>query len=375
MKGFLVTHKGMENIAALEIKEIVHARCEINETCVVFDIKKYEAMFELCYKSQSAINICALLVEFNFGDIFTDFNKNIDKIDFKEWLGKRVSFKVRCEKRTNLDISTPEIEKRFGEIIIDRIQKKHGYKQKVDLGNPDVVVYVYVAGERSYVGIDFMGFDLSKRNYNMFLHPAALKGTMAYFLVRLSGYNRNETLLDCFAGSGIIPIEAAMYASQFPINFYSKEKFAFLNFYRFKKYNFEEFFENIDAKIIDGKTRVVNVDASMKYVNYAKKNSKLAGVDKKINFSRMDVEWLDTKFKKGKVDKIVTKMPLQELDKIYKEFFYQAEFILNKEGKMVVIGNSKMIEQYSAKYKFRISDELSVFSGKEEYRVFLLKLK
>ena len=121
--------------------------------------------------------------------------------------------------------------------------------------------------------------------------------------------------------------------------------------------------------------KIYNIDSSMKYLNYTKKNSKISGIDKKINFSRMDLEWLDTKFDKQSIDKIVTKIPnLQEKQSntMYNEFFYQAEFILNKKGKIVLIGDNDLIKKFSSKYKFKTSDKRNIFSGKMKYQVLVL---
>ena len=95
MKGFLITHKGMEDIAAVEVKEFIGSNPKINETCIIFDIKKYEDLFKLCYKSQSAIEIFYLLNEFNYKDIFIDFKNNLDKIKLNEWLSKNTQFRVK----------------------------------------------------------------------------------------------------------------------------------------------------------------------------------------------------------------------------------------------------------------------------------------
>ena len=374
MKGFLITHKGMEDIAALEVKELISKNSKINETCIVFNIKNYEDLFKLCYMSQSAVGVFYLLAEFNYKDVFNDFKKNIGRLNFKEWLNKNTKFRVNCIKNHESTISTPEIEKKFGEIIIDHLQKKYSYKQKVNLENPEIIISFYLTKKKCYIGIDFAGFDLSKRQYKIFSHSADIKGTIGYFLVRLSGLNKNEALLDPFSASGTIPIEAALFASNFPVNFFNKEKFIFLKLDKFKDYDFNKLFKKLDEGISPSKLKIYDLDSSMKYLNYAKKNSKIAGIDKRINFSRMDIEWLDTKFDKGKVDKIVTKIPLlqkKETD-IYNEFFYQAEFILNDKGKIILIGNKELMKKYSAKYKFRISNEQSVFSGKRQYELFVL---
>ena len=222
------------------------------------------------------------------------------------------------------------------------------------------------------MGIDFAGFDLSKRSYKILQHAADIKGTIAYSLIRLADYNKNETLLDTFSGSGTIPIEATLYASNFPINFFNKEKFIFLKFDKFKNFDFKKFFKKLDKEISDSKLKIYNMDSSMMHINYAKKNSKIAGIGKKIKFSRKDTEWLDTKFDKEKIDKIVTKMPTYDENELYNEFFYQAEFILNKKGKIVLIGKKDLVKKYSSKYKFKIFDEINVFSGKMKYDVFVL---
>lgn len=378
MQGFLTTHKGMEDIAALEVKELIGQSPTINETCVIFDIKGYEDLFKLCYKSQSAIGVYCLLYEFNFDNIVEDFNKALDKIGFSEWLGRNTQFRVKCIKNCDDSAPTPEMEKKLGELIINNIQKRCNYKQKVNLDKPEIIIFVYLIGARCYVGIDFAGFDLSKRSYNLFMHPAAIKGTIGYYLVRLSNYSKNETLLDPFSGSGTMPIEAALFASNLSINLFNKEKFAFLKFGKFEDFDFNKLFKKLDKEMLDNKLKICSIDSSMKYVNHAKKNSKIAGIDKKISFSRMDTEWLDTKFDKGQIDKIVTKMPSFQnkwVSDVYNEFFYQAEFILNKQGKIVLIGSKELVKKYLDKYNFIISDERTVFSGKKEHPVFVLSKK
>jgi len=377
MEGLLMTHKGMEGIASLEIKELIGKSSKITDSAITFEIASYEDLFKLCYMSQSAIGVYCLLCEFNFSDIYTDFKKNVDKIDFKEWLGKDAQFRVKCVKKdSDNDDPSQEIEEKLGEIIIENIQKKQGYRQKVSLDNPEIIVSFYLAEKKCYVCIDFAGFDLSKRPYKIFSDPSAVKGTVGYALVRLSGYKKNDSLLDCFSASGIVPIEAALFASKFPVNFFYKEKFIFLKFSKFKDYGFGSFFKKIDRKISEDKLNICSIDTSMKYVNYAKRNSKIAGIEKKINFSRADIEWQDTKFEKGSISKIVSKLPsFQKNDaaSIYNELFYQAEFILNEKGKMVLIGDKELIKKYSEKHKFRISKKISIFSGKKEYEIFVLE--
>ena len=382
MKGLAITENGIEDIAALEIKELINAETEIKDGCVVFNIEGLTDLCTLCYKSQSISRILSLFDYFKFNnDILKPANEKIGKIDFSDWLGKNTSFAVRCIKIGNENISTAEIEEKFGEFIINNIKKSKNYAQKVNLKEPDIAFLVYINNNSCYIGIDFSGFDLSKRGYKIFMHPASLKGTIAYALVRIAGFEKSDILLDPFAGSGIISIEAALFASNFPINYYNKEKFAFLKFKPFNKLDFNKLFSRVDKKITKDKLDITGYDNSMKFVQYAKKNAKIAGIDKQITFSRVDVEWLDIKFKKNSVDKIVTDAPAFSkysdkgaVEKAHKELFYQADYILKKEGIVVILVHDlSQIKKFYEEHNFKIVEQRKVYSGKQELSVVKLK--
>jgi len=367
MKGLAITNKGIEKEAALEIKELIKCKTSIKESVVLFEFSKYEDLFTLCYKGQSFAKVIFLFDFFEFNGK-KSLIENINKIKISEWADKKGTFRVSCKRVGSHDFSSQEIEDEIGKLI----------DLKCDLINPDVIFYVYIYNNMCYLGIDFSGFDLSKRDYRIFAMPSSLKATIAYALTRISGY-KDGVLLDPFCGSGEIPIEAAMFKSNFPVNYYNKQKFAFLKLKKNKKFNFDKFFKAIDSKIKKDKTKINCFDYQQRNVKTAEKNSKIAGVHKLLNFSRQDTEFLELKFKKN-VDVIVTQPPAiskysnkKDIEKIYNEFFYQAEYILKKNGKIVLISeHPEELKKYAEKYKFKIVDERSVFSGKKEFKVLVI---
>jgi len=373
MKGLVITNKGIEDIAAKEVQELIKLDSKpiIKETAVIFEVKKLEELCLLCYRAQSAARVLLLLDELKIKKDLEEtaiiIEKSISnhKKDLEKWLENK-SFKVECRRIGEHNFNSVDLSREIGELIYDTVSNK-----KVDPNNPDVVVYIYVYSASCYIGIDFSGFDLSKREYKIFNHPEALKGNIAYALVRLAEYNKKDVFLDVYCKSGIIPIEAAIYASRFPINFYRKE---FL-FQKFIKFDFEK--EN--KKTENEKLGINGFDAFMGNVTASKKNAKIAGVDKWINFARADAEWLDTKFDRGKVDKIITKLPetsknkdRKEVEKLYKEFFYQIDFVLNKKGKMILITKDKDILE-KEKGKFKIVEERIIYSGEMPLGIFILE--
>ena len=374
MKGFVVTSKGIEKIAAVEIKELINANCKIEQGCAIFDFKDFKDLCLLCYKAQSVDRVACLINSFESNNFPEDLKKFIEKLDINEWLSNHKKFRVECIRIGTHDFNSVDIEKKIGEYLVKKFNSK---KIKVSIKDYEIVFLAYIVGNKCHFGVDFAGFELNKRSYKIFLHPNSLRGTIAYALIRESSFEKTDIMLDPFSRDGVIAIEAAFYAISFPYNYYKKEKFAFLKLKL--GINNDKFFENIDKKKKESKAIINSYDHLFKFVDYSKKNAKIAGVDKFINFSRIDLEWLDIKFKKESVDRIITNMPSSKnvnLDRIHNEFFYQAEYILKKTGAIGLITRMPdAIKKTAAKHNFSVAKESDVWSGEQLLKIIVLKKK
>lgn len=372
MKGLIITHPGLEAVSGKEVKELIDAECKISKSVAVFSLEKLEDLCTLCYMSQSAIKVMYLFSSTTIKKL-DDVLPKIKELDLSEWLADN-TFVVRSMIIENKDVDTMESERLIGEVIHEK------YKAKVDLENPNVTFFFYVIGNDAYFGIDFAGFDLSKRNYRTFALSDSIKATVAYSLVRLAGYKKGMIMLDPFAHSGTVAIEAAFFATKKPVNFYNKEKFAFLGFSQFKDIDFDAFFAKHDKFEPDLKG-ITASDSQQRHVRAAEKNAKIAGLNKQINFTRMDVEWLDTKFAKESVDRIVSNPPkvsrlLTEkgMAKQFQELFYTANFILKNNGRIVLlVKNYKQILNYAQRYNFELKANFKIMQGKEEFNILVFE--
>jgi 23S rRNA G2445 N2-methylase RlmL len=189
-----------------------------------------------------------------------------------------------------------------------------------------------------------------------------------------------KIIIDPFMGSGIIVIEAVLDVLNFPVRYYDKEKLFFTKLDFFKKQR-KKFFEDQDKKKLDKKTNIYGYDAQLRYLKATLKNSKLAGINIKMNLSKISVEWLDTKFEKNSVDVIVTDPPryglnrnISKLKKTYNELFYQAEYILKKSGLIVIITrNFKLLEESAKNHKFKITEKYTLSQGKDTFNIIIFK--
>lgn len=375
MKGLAITSKGIEDTASAEIKEIIGAECKIEESCVLFDFKKFEELCLLCYKSQSVDRIVYLTGDFEFKDFSEDFEEFLGKADFADWIKKYKNFKVECTRVGEHNFKSVDAETQFAKFTLKKYKKE---EPRFNLKEYDIIFFIYIINNKCYFGIDFGGFELNKRLYKIFLHPGSLRGTVAYALIRESGFGKKDAMLDPFSRDGVVVIESAFYANDFPVNYFKKDKFAFLKLDL--GIDYEKFFRNLDKKISKKpKAEIYSFDHLFKYVDFSKKNAKIAGVDKSINFSRTELEWLDIKFKKEVIDRIITNLPTSKnanLDKIYHEFFYQADYILKKDGRIAVVSAiPDFLKKHAEKHNFVAEKEKDVWSGEQKLRFVIFKKK
>ncbi|MBS3114787.1 hypothetical protein J4448_06835 [Candidatus Woesearchaeota archaeon] len=370
MKGLVITSKGIEDAAALEIKELISAECKAEEGCVIFDFKDYKDLCLLCYKSQSADRVLYLIGNFGFENFFDDFEKFIESLELGKWIKKYEKIKIECIRLGTHDFKSVDVEAKAAGFILGKAKGK--VKVNKDY---EIIFLIYIINDKCYFGVDFAGFELNKRGYKIFTHPSSLRGTIAYALARESGFGKKDLMLDPFSRDGVIVIEAAFFAADFPVNFYKKDKFAFLKLNT--RIDYEKFFNKIDKKIAKTKTNIYSYDHQFKYVDYSRKNAKIAGVDKQINFSRTELEWLDIKFKKESVDRIITSLPTSknaDLGKIYNEFFYQSAYILKRNGTLALISRlPDFVKKYSERHNFVVTKEKGVWSGEQLLKIIIFK--
>ena len=355
MKGLAICNIGIEDVAALDVKELLSQEAQVGKGFVTFDIASHADLCKLCYWGQSVSKALLVLEEYGF-DSLDELEKKIQKNTLDAWLTPGRTFRVDVSSHDEID--TQDLRGIVGGVLLEAGAKSH-----VDLTNPDVLVHVFISGKKAFLGVDFSGIDLSKRTYRIYSNPRAIKATIAYALVRLTGYTGKETFVDPFCLVGSIPIEAALWACRYPVRFFNQEELAFL---KFMSFDFEKHSEK-DVQIIA-------IDSQFRNVDSAKKNAKIAGVNKEIQFSRQDVGWLDVKFKKGETELIATALPTLTKEahtraylKIIKEFFHQAAYVLAKVGRMAVCTkNPEVVKKEAAENGFIVKEERKVWQGKEE---------
>jgi len=138
--------------------------------------------------------------------------KAIRSIRLNEVLGNRESFAVRVKRVKNhaLKIDGMTLERRLGELVLDKITKV-----KVDLKNPDKTLMGILTDGTFIFGLKLAEirpkpFVERRPRKKPFFHPSAMPAKLSRCMVNLAKPKAGELVFDPFCGTGSMLIEAAL---------------------------------------------------------------------------------------------------------------------------------------------------------------------
>lgn len=405
MKKFrllMLTNKGCERFACDEVQELIDidnkstndlindviiTKC-IVDGGVIVDNLALEQLLLLVYRSQSALRFLLVLDETNTGNILDDVSR--EKV-FESWRDKIVSENitericVQCFNRPVKFLFENELMTLFSESL------------DVGFQNPSVVLILAFCGEQAFIGIDLAG-DSGKRSYKMFLDREGLKNTVAYAVCRFAGIKnakdaKNEEkeekdkiiIADPFCRSGGIAIECALWLSNTSPRKFSKDDIS-CNLPSWKNIDISSMLDKFDSaqNISKVNRNIINItalDEQFSHISSAKKNAKIASVEKFIKFSRKELDWFELAFEDNSITQIISLPPQvstvvnsQKIANIYSDFFKQSRIVLAKNG-IIVFAMKRGIDLLSAiakKESFEIAETVDVMQGTE--KVVLVKI-
>ncbi|MFP4523811.1 MAG: THUMP domain-containing protein [Candidatus Woesearchaeota archaeon] len=345
------------------------------DTCVVFHESSVRDLLAAAYLMQTPTRVGALLcsaeVTPSLEESLHNLETAIGSLDFERFLSKDKSFSVVCSREGTHDYNSIDLAQETGRVIRRLAKESLGEAPRVDIKKPDILLYLHVDEDQAWLSLDLLGYDASKRPYKVFNNPHSMKGPTAASLLMASGWTPGKVLVDPYAGGGEVPIEAALMASGKSLRYYEKDLLV-------KKHHFfvehaDKVLAEMDKAIVDVADKTVHCfDAQLRNITAAKKNAKIAGVDKAVEFSKMDVEWLDTKLTEKSVDCIVTQpieaskhVPQKKVSDLNKQLFYQADFVLAKAGSLTFLCQKpEDLTSAADEYGFVVDTQEQVFTGK-----------
>lgn len=179
----------------------------------------FEGDMRLCYRanleSRLATRVLARLARAPYRNE-KDVYEAALAVRWPEWFSEKHSIRVDVNAIRSPLKSLEFATLRIKDAVCDRFRADRGSRPDVDTRSPGARIQGFLDTEHVTLYLDTSGEPLHKRGYRKEAGEAPLKENLAAGIVRLTGWDGREPLLDPMCGSGTLAIEAAMMALAIP---------------------------------------------------------------------------------------------------------------------------------------------------------------
>lgn len=176
--------------------------------------------------------------------------------------------------------------------VADAFRARAGRRPDVDLVRPGVRIHARIVRDECILSLDTSGESLNRRGYRAEPSEASLRETVAAGLLFLAGWEGQCPLLDPMCGSGTIPVEAALLATNTAPGLL-REEFGFRRLHGFDGRLWERLRrEAREAVRGTGIPGIEGSDADAASIRAARRNGGRAGIGPFLSLAVRDVRAL-----------------------------------------------------------------------------------
>jgi putative N6-adenine-specific DNA methylase len=303
-KLFAVCSPGLEPFIAQELRELgLIATLSPSENILPASGLQYESggiefqgslldLYRANLSLRSASRVLVRLGEF-YASTFPELRRKAGRLSWETYLvpERPIALRVTCQKSRLYHEAA--VAERLSGAIADRLGKSpplQKYREDPGRDLPQLIVVRFV-DNLCTISIDSSGALLHRRGYRLATAKAPLRETLAFAMVRASGWDGISPLLDPFCGSGTIPIEAALWARRVPPGY--TRHFAFMDWPDFNSNLWNKLLVEAGKAIVSASPNIIASDRDTGAIRAAQANAERAGVSDCIQFSRRAVSAIE----------------------------------------------------------------------------------
>ncbi|MGY8946709.1 MAG: THUMP domain-containing class I SAM-dependent RNA methyltransferase [Flavobacteriales bacterium] len=370
------TFFGFESILADELLKLGAKKIEIGVRNVSFygDIGfLYKANLSL----RTAIRILKPIKTFQINDE-KDLYSSVFNFNWEDYISIDNSFSIESVLNTDFFSHTLYVSQRVKDGIVDRFRKLFGKRPNVDLEDPDIKINIHISQNTCTISLDSSGKPLNQRGYRSQTNIAPINEVLAAGIVILSNWDCESDLLDPMCGSGTLLIEAAMYATNYPVNI-KRNGFLFQNWNDWDSDLFEMIKTSVLNKVKSFDYKIIGYDKAPSAVLKCKQNILNSGFEDIIEVCEND--FFNTKKTNDQFLHLLFNPPYGERLKIDIQLFYKqigdtlksnyansnAWFITSSLEALKYVGlrPSRKIKLYNGKLESRLA-KYEIYSGSKK---------
>lgn len=296
MKYLAKTLYGLETVLSAELQRIGATGIQVLNRAVAFNGDK-EILYKANYCSRTALSILKPIADFRIRSV-DDFYRSALKVPWGDFLDLGQTFSVVPVIKSPVFRHSGYPALVLKDAVADWFRESKGRRPFVDTANPDIVINLHISNDQADISLDSSVVPLFKRGYRKIQGEAPMNETLAAGIILLSGWDGKSGLIDPMCGSGTIPIEAAMIASNTPPGSFR----SFWGFQNWSDYDVDLFGkvkkESL-SKITQPAVKIYASDKSQEAVAQTRINAESASVAEYIIIENRDFSELDVKEPQG----------------------------------------------------------------------------
>jgi 23S rRNA (guanine2445-N2)-methyltransferase / 23S rRNA (guanine2069-N7)-methyltransferase len=290
---FATAPKGIESVLKEEL-EILGAQNISDSRAGVGFQGDMELAYRACLWLRTANRVLMPIFEFTVENE-TDLYQGVQQINWADHVSPDGTLVVDLNSSQSVITNSHYGALKVKDAIVDQFREKTGIRPSVERLTPDIRVNVYLLKKAATISIDLSGESLHKRGYRTSTVAAPMKENLAAAILLKGGWpeiaKNGGGLIDPMCGSGTLPIEAALIASETAPGLF-RSYFGFLGWKRHQADIWSRLIAEAEQLSKDGlqrSTPVVGYDLAAKAITASVKNSENAGLEKLIHFEKRDL--------------------------------------------------------------------------------------
>ena len=280
------TMSGLEEVLSAELTDLGAGNIEILKRAVKFT-GNLKVLYNVNYRCRTALRILMPIASFRIYKE-DDFYHRISKIKWEEYLSVDQTFAVDATVNNSVFSHSQFVALRCKDAIVDRFRARMGQRPSVELKQPNLRIDIHLSHNECSVSLDSSGDSLHKRGYRIRLSEAPISEVLAAGMIALSGWDKKTDFMDFMCGSGTIPIEATMIASNIPAGYY-RDSYGFMKWKNFDKTLWDEVKQEADSLICEMEGSVYASDNSEEAISIAAINIKNAKLHHDIQLEQKEM--------------------------------------------------------------------------------------
>jgi putative N6-adenine-specific DNA methylase len=275
--------RGLEPLLVREL-----AALEIKDAAAVPGGVAFSGGWDACYRanlwSRVASRILWRVADFDYRNEH-DLYAAVRAIDWPKYFAVERTLRVNVTAQKSPLRSLEFATLRIKDAVCDRFRDATGKRPSIERTSPDVRVHAFLESARGTLYLDTSGEPLFKRGWRAGAAEAPLRENLAAGIVMLTGWRREEPLLDPMCGGGTLVVEAAAIARGKPPG--GRRRFGFEPLAAFEATLWQRIQK--EERFDPATPTLYASDTDPKALNAARRNLAAAGVERWVTIERADV--------------------------------------------------------------------------------------